>query len=137
MKKRTKTLIGLLAVVAFACLILLAGCAPADDSESIEDVINKFVAAVNEGDLITVKECLDPAADDYSTAVTDAFFLNYFGATPFTITSYAESGTTATVELTPADAADVPLDLVFTMVEGDDTYYITTIEDSVGQVIFE
>lgn len=138
MKTRTKTFIGILAVVALAAgLSLLAGCAQEDDPESIEDVINKFVAAVNAENLEDVKECLDPAAIASATALIDKFFDTWFTDPPYSKTAYDESGNTATVELTSDDPTAVPLDLVFTMVDGDDTYYITTIENSAGAVIFE
>ncbi len=126
MKTRTKNLIGILAFIALAaCFIGLSGCALVED-ESIRDVIDKFVGAVNEGDLQGIKECLDPKADRYALVLTADYFNLLMPGTTFTITDYQESGNVATVELT--NEISVPYEYTFTMVKVGNTYNITQIE---------
>ncbi len=127
MKIRTKNLIGIIAATLAAGILILAGCAPADDQESIEDVIKKFVSAVNDDNLLDVQECLDREAIDYNTILTDVFFINSLPNKPYSVGPVNEkSGNYATAKLTP-NGVGTEIDLYFQLRESDDTFYIQRI----------
>jgi hypothetical protein len=138
MNARTKGILAFASVVAIvAALSILAGCKPATD-ESIRDVIDNFIAGVNDEDMSAVRKTLDANADYYSLALaanfwTDAAFPN----TPYTISAYSDTDSSATVTFKPTSGADQTF--YFEMTDGGDTYYIKMIRysNSSGTVLFK
>jgi hypothetical protein len=144
MNAKTKIALRALAALLLASAALfLAGCAPA--SESMRDVIEDFIAGVNDQDIGDIKDRLDDDAADYNTASTLEFWDVYFtpGNAPFEITAFDKSGDSATVTFTGSAGGDFTYYFEMTekkgtMTEGG-TFYIRRIRqnNSSGSVIFE
>lgn len=144
MNAKTKTALRALAALLLAsAALLLAGCAPA--SESMRDVIDDFIAGVNDGDEDAIKDRLDDDAADYNTASTMDFWDVYFlpANVPFTISSFDKSGNDATVTFSGASGPEFTYyfemnEKKATATEGG-TFYIRRIRqsNSSGAVIFE
>ncbi len=144
MNAKTKTALGALATILLAsAAFLLAGCAPA--SESMRDVIDDFIAGVNDEDVEAIKDRLDDGAADYNTASTMAFWNAYFvpANAPFAISSFDKSGDSATVTFAGTAGGDFTYyfemkEKKATATEGG-TFYIERIRytNSAGAVIFE
>lgn len=143
MNAKTKTAFRALAALLLAsAALILAGCAPA--SESMRDVIEDFIAGVNESDVGAIKDRLDDDAADYNTASTMAFWNSSFPEVnkPFEITAFDKSGDSATVTFTGGGVDFVRYfemdEKKATTTEGG-TFYISRIlfDNSSGAVIFE
>jgi hypothetical protein len=141
MKAKEKRIVGFLAVAALAAaLSLLAGCAPA--GKSVRDVIEDFIAAVNDRDASGVKDCLDEDAEWYNLAADITYWDTKFpnANVPFEITAFSKSGDSATVEFT---GSGLVLDYYFEMTESKGsmfepgTYYISRISKTDGTIIFK
>jgi hypothetical protein len=129
MKVITKRSIGILAIAAITVVLsVLAGCAAAEE-DSIEDIINNFIAGINAQDIEAIVECLDPVSVSTGTASDLNYWKTYFSAPPYTITSFTEtSDTTATVTFTPSVGA--ALTWYFRMTDAGNTYFIKQIDDN-------
>ncbi len=121
--------LGVLAIAA--AVFAVSGCSPKGDS--IRDIIDDFIGAVNANDAGGVKATLDSDAASYNTAATSSWFTTYFPNRPYSITSFAGSSETATVTFTGTSGT---LNYHFemseekgTLFEGG-TYYIRTITNT-------
>lgn len=144
MNAKTKIAFRALAALLLAsAALLLAGCAPA--SESMRDVIDDFIAGVNDQDIGAIKDRLDDDAADYNTASTLDFWNVYFvpANAPFAIGSFDKSGDSATVTFAGTAGGDFTYYFEMkeekaTTTEGG-TFYIERIRytNSSGAAIFE
>lgn len=137
MNTRTKGILAFVSVVAVvAALFILAGCQPATD-ESIRDVLDNFIAGVNDGDMAAVRKTLDANADGYNAALIADYWDTLFPNTPYSIGAYSDTDSSATVTFTSTSGADQTY--YFDMIDGGDTFYIKMIRrsSSSGLVLFQ
>lgn len=127
-----------LGVLAIAATVFAAsGCSPKGDT--IRDVIDDFIGAVNLGDVAGVRSTLDSDAEYYNTASTMNFWNSIFPSKPYTISSFTSGSKTATVTFTGATGS---LNYHFEMTEvkgtlfEGGTYYIRTIKNADTGVVF-
>jgi hypothetical protein len=136
MNARAKGILAFVSVVAIvAALSILAGCKPA--SESIRDVIDNFIAGVNDGDMAAVRKTLDANATGYNGALIASYWETFFPDTPYAIGTYSDTGNSATVTFTSASGGDKTY--YFEMADGGDTFYIKRIRftNSSGSSFFQ
>lgn len=137
MNARTKGILAFASVVAIvAALSILAGCKPATD-ESIRDVLDNFIAGVNDGDMAAVRKTLDANADGYNGALIASYWETFFPDTPYVIGTYSDTGSSAAVTFTSTSGGDKIY--YFEMTDGGDTYYIRRIRftNSSGASFFQ